>query len=255
METLIADQLLTPILLTDFLRYFLTAGGAYLFFWIGFKKDWAHRSIQQREPKKKKMWFEFKYSMSTVAIFTFIGWGIFLAKKAGYTLIYDNISDFGWAWFFFSLLLMILFHDAYFYWTHRLMHHPKIFKFVHAVHHRSINPSPWAAYSFHPLEALVEAGVFVIIVFTLPAHELALLLFLIYMITRNVLGHLGIEILPAWFITNKWVNWHTTTTHHDLHHRYSNSNYGLYFTWWDKWCGTENKKYRKKFQEVTSRKR
>jgi sterol desaturase/sphingolipid hydroxylase (fatty acid hydroxylase superfamily) len=87
-------------------------------------------------------------------------------------------------------------HDAYFYWALRLMHHPKIFKHVHLVHHRSTNPSPWAAYSFHPIEAVLEAGIFPLIVFTIPMHSLALVTVLIYMITRNVLGHLGMEILP-----------------------------------------------------------
>jgi lathosterol oxidase len=66
-----------------------------------------------------------------------------------------------------SLALMLLLHDAWFYWTHRLMHHPKIFRHVHLVHHRSINPSPWAAYSFHPIEAVIEAGIYLLIVFTI----------------------------------------------------------------------------------------
>jgi sterol desaturase/sphingolipid hydroxylase (fatty acid hydroxylase superfamily) len=87
------------------------------------------------------------------------------------------------------------------------------------VHHRSTNPSPWAAYSFHPVEAVVEAGIFVVIVFTIPAHGLALFAFLLYMIVRNVLGHLGIEFLPKNFLHNHWLRWHTTTTHHDLHHK------------------------------------
>lgn len=133
------------------------------------------------------------------------------------------------------------------------MHHPKIFRHVHLVHHRSTNPSPWAAYSFHPLEAVIEAGIFVLIVFTIPAHVSALLVFLVYMIVRNVLGHLGIEFLPKRFLKNRWFNWHTTTTHHDLHHKSFDHNYGLYFTWWDRWFGTEHPAYEQVFEEVTSR--
>ncbi|HRI59360.1 MAG TPA: DUF2147 domain-containing protein [Saprospiraceae bacterium] len=199
------------------------------------------------------MWFEFRYSMSTVLIFALIGFGILSMKNAGYTLIYDNFAEYGGLWFVVSLVLMLLLHDTWFYWTHRLMHHPKIFQHIHLVHHRSTNPSPWAAYSFHPIEAVIEAGIFVLIVFTIPAHRLALLAFLIYMITRNVLGHLGIEFLPKGFLNNRWLNWHTTTTHHDLHHKHFNHNYGLYFTWWDRWFGTEYPMYRETFEEVTSR--
>ena len=36
------------------------------------------------------------------------------------------------------------------------------------------------------------------------------------------------------------IDWLTTTTHHDLHHAHSDSNFGLYFTWWDRWMGIEN---------------
>ncbi len=253
MQDLSSFDLYQHILLTDFFRYFLTAGTAYLVFWVLFKKQWQHRIIQQKPLKLEKMWFEFRYSLSTVVIFTCIGFAIVSLKRAGYTLIYDDFTEWGWAWFFGSVGLMLLLHDAWFYWTHRLMHHPKIFRHVHLVHHRSTNPSPWAAYAFHPIEAVVEAGIFVLIVFTIPAHPVALLTFLVYMIVRNVLGHLGIEFLPKWFLKNKWVNWHTTTTHHDLHHKHFNGNYGLYFTWWDRWCGTERPEYRQAFEEVTSR--
>lgn len=246
-------DLFSQVLFADFLRYFLVAGAAYLVFRVLFFKKWRHRVIQRKLPEAKKMWLEFRYSMSTVFIFALIGFGILNLKNAGFTLIYDHFDEWGAGWFVVSLVLMILLHDAWFYWTHRLMHHPKIFRHVHLVHHRSTNPSPWAAYSFHPVEAVIEAGIFVLVVFTIPAHQLALLTFLLYMIARNVLGHLGIEFLPKGFLKNRWLNWHTTTTHHDLHHKHFNHNYGLYFTWWDKWLGTEHPKYRATFEEVTSR--
>ena len=133
------------------------------------------------------------------------------------------------------------------------MHHKKLFKYVHRVHHESINPSPWAAYSFHPWEAFIQALVMPILVFSLPLHPLAAFLFLAYMIIRNVIGHLGFEILPKGFTKNKWWNWNTAVTHHNMHHEHFHSNYGLYFTWWDKLMKTENSKYHEAFDEVKSR--
>ncbi|MDX1943114.1 MAG: DUF2147 domain-containing protein, partial [Saprospiraceae bacterium] len=130
-----------------------------------------------------------------------------------------------------------------------------IFRHVHLVHHRSINPSPWAAYSFHPIEALVQAGIYPIVVFGIPAHPLALSVFLIYMIVRNVQGHLGFELFPTWFVKIPILNWHTTTVHHNLHHEKSNCNYGLYFTWCDVLFGTAYKNYTQHFKEITSRKK
>jgi len=67
------------------------------------------------------------------------------------------------------------------------------------------------------------------------------------------MGHVGFEILPKGFTKNKWWNWNTAITHHNMHHQYFHSNYGLYFTWWDKLMKTEHKDYHEAFDEVKSR--
>ena len=256
MDTLLNEFLsaYSKIILIDFLRYFIPASAAFLLFWILLKKVLNHRFIQSNWPKSSKLWYEFRYSLSTVLIFATIGTGVHLANQRGYFHIYNGIQEYGWIYFFFSLIIMIVFHDTYFYWTHRWMHHPKVYNYVHKVHHMSTNPSPWAAYSFHPFEAIVQAMVLPIMLAFMPVHRLALFIFLIYMILRNVHGHLGFELFPKRFIRSKWINWHTTTTHHNMHHQYFNSNYGLYFTWWDKWFGTEHKSYKERFEDVTHRK-
>jgi len=239
-------------LIVDFLRYFIPAAIAFILFWIILKKRLAHRFIQKSYPKKSKLWFEFKYSLSTVIIFALVGLSIVTAKNLGYLQIYPNIEEFGWAYFFASLCIMIVFHDFYFYWTHRWMHHPKVYRYVHKIHHMSTNPSPWAAYSFHPFEAIVQALVLPILLFVLPLHVLTIFIFLIYMILRNVMGHLGYELFPKGFTKNKWLKWHTTTTHHSMHHQFFNCNYGLYFSLWDNWMKTEHKDYDKNFDTITS---
>lgn len=240
--------------MTDFLRYFIAASSSYLLIWVILKKPLKHLIIQRRLPKWSSKVREFMYSLSTVTIFATNGIFIYWLKENQYTLIYTEIAEYGMVWLGVSFVLMLLLHDAYFYWTHRWMHQPAIFKYVHKVHHLSTNPSPWAAYSFHPLEALVQTGIYYIIIFTVPSHPLALFSFLIYMIARNVLGHLGFELFPKGFVKSKWFNWHTTTTHHDLHHKDFNANYGLYFSWWDRWCNTEHKAYSEVYDEIKSRK-
>lgn len=242
------------IFLIDFLRYFIPASAAFLIFWKVFRKPLKHRFIQKRWPSNKRLWSEFKYSIGTVAIFATIGVGIYLAKENGYTQLYDVADQFGNFYMVLSFIIMVLFHDMYFYWTHRWMHHPKVYRYVHKVHHKSTNPSPWAAYSFHPLEAVVQAMVFPILIFTLPVYTGTAFAFLLYMILRNVWGHLGFELFPKRFMERRWINWHTTTTHHNMHHEHFNYNYGLYFTWWDKWFGTEHESYKERFEDVTHRK-
>ena len=108
-----------------------------------------------------------------------------------------------------------------------------LFKHVHRAHHLSSNPSPWAAYAFSPGEALVQAAYVPLVMLVLPVQELALFAFLTYMIVRNVIGHAGVELFPRGFVHGPFHALSTTTTHHALHHRRSDVNFGLYFPWWD----------------------
>lgn len=255
METKTFFDVWPAIYLIDLLRYLIPASIAFLVFWVIGRDQWRHLFIQATFPKNRQLITEFAYSMSTVVIFSLVGFGIYTANKAGFTLIYKDISDFGVLYLLFSFILTLLFHDFYFYWTHRFMHHKKIFRYVHRVHHESTNPSPWAAYAFHPWEALIQALVLPIMVVIFPLHPVAITLFLLYMIIRNVMGHLGFEIFPRGWTKNKWLNWTTAVTHHNIHHERFHTNYGLYFSWWDRWMKTEDKGYHEKFEEVKSRRK
>jgi sterol desaturase/sphingolipid hydroxylase (fatty acid hydroxylase superfamily) len=134
------------------------------------------------------------------------------------------------------------------------MHHPSIFKYVHLVHHQSTNPSPWAAYAFHPLEAVVEQGIVIIFYFTLPIHISHLAIFFLFSIIYNVYGHLGYELYPKGFnktLIGKWIN---TSTNHNQHHQYFKGNYGLYTLVWDRLFGTIRSDYDDRFEDATTRK-
>jgi Delta7-sterol 5-desaturase len=146
---------------------------------------------------------------------------------------------------------MILWHDFYFYWTHRLLHRPWWLRHVHAVHHRSRNPSPWAAYAFHPLEAVINGLVTPLALCVAPLHGGVVLLFAIHQIVRNAHGHAAIETMPRGFARHWLWGRFTTTTHHHLHHETAQGNYGLWFTWWDRWCGTERPEYLARFDRAT----
>lgn len=234
-------------------RYFLFAGFAYIIFWIWKKEKWQYKRTQMDYPDKSKIFYEFKYSMFTMVIFALIGVGIFIARQNGFTQIYLDFSKYGWGYFLFTVVAMIILHDTFFYFAHRLMHHKFIFKIVHKVHHNSTNPSPWAAFSFHPTEAVLEALILPMIVFTMPVHPFAILIFLLFMTFMNVLGHLGFEMYPKGFTTHWLGKWNNTATHHNMHHKHYNCNYGLYFNFWDRVMNTNHVNYFKVFDEVTSR--
>lgn len=233
-------------------RYFIVAGLFFLVFYVLLKPFFRRKKLQARHPKLDDYAREIGYSVMTIAIFALVPLLIlhypFIAR---HTTFYTKIQQHGWLYFFLAFPLMFLIHDTYFYWMHRLMHHKKLFRIFHLVHHKSTNPSPWAAYAFHPLEALIEAGIFVVFLFTLPIHSLHLFIFFFLMIVYNVYGHLGYELYPKNFHKSRFGKWINTSVSHNQHHQYFKGNYSLYFTFWDRMMGTMRKDYDRNFEEAT----
>lgn len=234
-------------------RYFLFAGLAWLIAYVWLRKRWWHRRVNPEMPERAAMRREIWNSVVTLVIFGVVGAATVWVGKLGYTQMYFRLHAHSMGWFFGSVGVAIILHDAYFYWTHRLMHHPKLYRFFHQTHHRSINPSPWAAYSFAPLEAVVQAGIFPLCVLVMPIHPLAFLIFMIWQLTFNVLGHTGFEFHPKWLMDSWLGKILNTPTNHVMHHEYFRDNYGLYFNYWDRICGTNHERYEERFREVTSR--
>jgi lathosterol oxidase len=231
-------------------RYFLFAGITFLAFYVLGRKFFVRFKIQQKFPVSKHMWRELGLSLLSLTIFALVGVFVMFCTSHGWTKLYSDIHAHSWGYFIFSILIFIVAHDTYFYWTHRLMHWKKIYPYIHKTHHLSHDPTPWAAYAFHPAEAIVQAGIFPIMVFILPVHLLAVLAWGLYQAGLNVMGHSGFELFHSGFTTGTITKWHNTSTHHNMHHKYATGNYGLYFNFWDRIMGTNHAKYTETFEQV-----
>lgn len=229
----------------DFGRYAVAAGVAALGLLV-FGRRLAARRIRSAVPRPGQRSAEFAASVRTVFVFSLNGFGLYVGAQNGLFSIYAGIQERGWPYFAASVGLAIVAHDAYFYWTHRAMHHPALFRRFHRLHHRSASPTPWAAYAFAVPEAIVQAAFLPLFLLAVPMHGLAIFLFLTHMIVRNVLGHCGVEVMPRALATSRAWGWLTSVTHHDMHHETFGWNYGLYFTWWDRLMGTEHPAYRER---------
>lgn len=234
--------------------YFIMAGLAFFLFWKYYAEIYLPRRIQSK-PKANELQIrnEIKRSLVTLLMFACLDVSIYYMEKAGYTLMYSDINEYGLVYFFLSIFLMFLVHDTYFYWTHRIMHHKSIFKYVHKVHHESIDTTPYTSFSFHPIESFVEYSISFVLVFMIPGHILSLIIFQILSTLYNVIGHMGYELYPTNWYRIPLLKYKTPSTHHNLHHSKFNGNYGLYFTWWDRWMGTEISETRERFEEITKR--
>jgi Delta7-sterol 5-desaturase len=237
----------------DTLRYLFGAGTVSLVLLVLMRSFSERRRIQNRRASNKDVQREVSFSLLTTAVYATVALFTVQLEQAGYTTFYSGLDAFPLWYTALSLPLILVLHDAYFYWVHRLMHIKRLFRLFHLTHHRSHTPTPWAAYAFAPGEAVLMACFVPLYAWLFPVHELVLFVFLITMILRNAMGHSGIEFHPQWWVDSPW-DFLTTVTHHDLHHQRGRGNYGLYFTWWDRWMGTEFADYKERFREAAGEK-
>lgn len=246
LEFLVDDVLLNAAV------YAIFVVPAYLLVWVWLPERLKHRRIQARpRANARTLRHDLGYSGLALVVFGLIDLEVALLEGHGLTRLYADSAAYGGLWLVLSVPVLILLHDAYFYWTHRWMHHPRVYRLVHRVHHRSTDPSPFTSFAFHPLEAVVENGFTLLVVLLLPLHFAALIAWQLFQQLFNMIGHLGYELYPAWWLRAPGLRWKTASTHHNLHHQYFVGNYGLYFTWWDRWMGTELPQYAERFAQVT----
>ncbi len=213
-------------------RYLITSGA---FAWATTRRHpqlYAGLSLQIRR--------EILWSLLSAGIYGvpagIVAWGW---DQRGWTQIYTDTAAFPLWYLPLSVFLMLAAHDTWFYWTHRLMHRPWWFKTAHAVHHESRPPTAWAAMSFHPWEAITGAIVIPLLVFIIPVHIGALACVLMIMTIMGITNHMGWELFPHAMVNGLLGKWMITATHHQKHHDAYRGNYGLYFRFWDKICGTD----------------
>jgi Delta7-sterol 5-desaturase len=220
-------------------RYLLIAGLFYAIFYSWFPALWKERKLTNRLYKPGQLKKEISWSIVSAAIFSVFGVLSLWLWESGYTKIYGDIAQYGAWWLPVSLVLAMLFQETYYYWSHRLMHHPLLFSVVHKIHHDSYTTSPFTAFSFHPFECLLQAIALPLLLLVLPLHPVILLVLLTFMTFTSVINHLNIEIYPRAYAAHPVGKWLIGATHHARHHTLYRYNFGLYFTFWDKLLKTE----------------
>ena len=217
-------------------RYFAASGG--FAFWTAKRGITAGPKDSAR--RRKQITDEIRWSVGAAIIYG-IPAGIMLSlwQKSHLTAISIDFGVGAALWWLPSVLLYLFLHDSWFYWTHRWMHGPRLFKTVHAVHHASKPPTAWAAMAFSPWEALSGALVIPVMAFIIPIHWTALGVVLTVATVMGVTNHMGWEMFPARWVNGAFGRHIITASHHEAHHARYNCNYGLYFRFWDKVCGTD----------------
>jgi lathosterol oxidase len=226
-------------------RYFLISGIFYMVFHRWGKEKFEPSKINKKEYPAGQFRREIIRSSITSILFGFSGAFLLLGWQKGYMHIYEDIHAYPIWWMPLSLVIAIFLQETYYYWLHRWMHIPVVYRLVHKWHHDSQIASPWTAFSFHPLEGFIQAIFLPVLLLFLPMNVWVLVIMLLIMSFSSVINHLDIEIYPKWFGKFYLTRMLIGATHHSLHHKRFRYNYGLYFSFWDQLAGTESEGYNK----------
>jgi sterol desaturase/sphingolipid hydroxylase (fatty acid hydroxylase superfamily) len=119
------------------------------------------------------------------------------------------------------LLLTPAIHEAHFFCIHRLIHTPLLYKWVHSIHHNSVNPTPWSSLSMHPVEGFLYHAV-ALWHLVIPSNPIVAL-FQLHMAGFGALnGHIGFDQVEL----GEELAFDSHAYAHYLHHKHFEVNYG-----------------------------
>ncbi|KAF0814686.1 hypothetical protein IGB42_00741 [Andreprevotia sp. IGB-42] len=133
-----------------------------------------------------------------------------------------------------EILVLVVWNEVHFYANHWLLHTRWLRRF-HMQHHRSVVVTPWAAYSFHPVEALMLGNV---VMLPMVVHDFsvwAVVALPVVSLVFNNIGHSNYDFLPDAHADRWWLN---GARRHHLHHACFHGNFGFMFPFMDRLFGT-----------------
>lgn len=138
--------------------------------------------------------------------------------------------------FLFILLLLVvpLIQEAHFYLVHRfVLHHRRLYKALHRLHHSNVNPGPWSGLAMHPLEHVLYFSS-VLVHLVIPSHPIHILFHIMISALAPAAAHAGIQKIV---LAGRWLLPVDGYAHY-LHHKLFECNYSDGVIPLDEWCGT-----------------
>ena len=136
-------------------------------------------------------------------------------------------------WFAVMFILIPVWSSFHFYWVHRLLHWPPLYRVAHALHHRNVNIGPWSGISMHPIEHILYFSSFAIH-FVVASHPLHFLFHAYFLALNPAMSHSGVEGIEVKGKSRIRLG----VFYHQLHHKHFKCNYGTVEMPWDRWFGS-----------------
>lgn len=245
----IADWIVL-ILALNVLPYLLTAAGLRA---LGRHPALASRRLHRADPPAGQVRHEQRVSAISLAIYSAAQLGMVGLAAAGVSPMRLEAGALTGPPLALSTLAVVLGVDAYWFWTHRLMHLPGVFRRVHAPHHRLRNPTPWAAYAQSVPESAINASVYLLLPLAFPSSVWAWLGLHATLTVFACVGHWGVELFPARARRRLPLALFNSATHHGHHHVDPRGNFGSMTALWDRVCGTNHPDAPRSFDERRER--
>ena len=215
------------------------AGGLHYFFYIR-KKQGKTLKFDHRDPARGNQLWNFSNQVHD-NVFWSLGSGVLQLTMYQVVIMWLMANEYvptinltsNPILFVAGLVLLPIWSAFHFYWMHRLLHVPFIYKHVHSLHHRNVNIGPWSGLSMHPVEHLLYLSS-LLIHFVFPSHPILVYFHVIYLGPGAAMTHTGYEDL----LVRDKRRLALGTFYHQLHHRYYECNYGNQEMPWDRWFGT-----------------
>lgn len=171
---------------------------------------------------------------STVLVSTLVTFAGLLLYRAGILSIREDV---GWR-LVLDVVVLGLAMDLAMFVLHRLAHVPWLYRSVHALHHRYDRPRPLTLFVLHPLETAGFGALWLAVIVVYAPSWCGMAAYLVLNVVFGVIGHLGREPFPRWWLRVPVLGMVATATFHAQHHHDGTTNYGFYTTLWDRLFST-----------------
>lgn len=127
--------------------------------------------------------------------------------------------------------VVVVFRKIHFYFTHRMLHWPPLYRSAHYLHHKNTNPGPWSGMAMHPIEHIIYLSS-VVIHFVVASHPIHMMFNIFETALAPAHGHTGFQgkTVKGRLPVGDYFHW--------LHHKYFEGNYGELTIPLDRWLGT-----------------
>ena len=202
------------------------------------------KQIDTRPLKRNQIRSEIGYSTLSIIIFSLYGTLTVWCER-------NDLITINWQPSFLetlvNLAIISVWNESHFYLCHRLLHIPILFRNIHRIHHRSIVPTPFSTYSFHPLEATLLSSVMICLLVFWPLDILSILFFPLISLLINTVGHMNYAI----FTQHSQNHLIAGCQRHTAHHSNNKGNFGFYLPWIDRLLKTQQVDKSKALDETT----